>query len=590
MRLSFGQELRLVQKQVLAPRMIQSMEILQLPLMALQERIEQEMQENEALELVEEDPDLPEEPVEQTNPDAPTPEERELVVDENKDAADFERLLNMDEEWPDHFEERSRPSATRLDEEGDRQHDAMANMVDRPESLHEHLHAQLGWFDLDPALREMCDRIIYALDSNGYLQGQLEDLVDAEAGPAGLALAQKALGAVQKLDPPGVGARNFQECLLLQLRPGMPFYEQLKTLISNHLEDLEHNRMPQIERKTGYSIELIKETLEELRKLNPKPGANYSSTYVPNVTPDVFIDQTDSGKYKVRLEDGRTPNLFISPYYRQLLLSPDTDEKTREYIKRKINSAQWLIESIEQRRNTLTRVAQAIVDHQIEFLNKGPEHIEPLKMQQIADKVGVHVTTVSRAVDDKWVQTPRGIFPLKRFFVGGTVSADGDEVAWDAVRIKLQEIVDHESKKHPFSDDELVKELAKHGLTVARRTVTKYRKAMDIPSSRQRRDWSLGGDDAAPHDNGHDADEHETAEHEVAEHETPALASAAVVEPVVRSFPTVVDHRVADAHVPLYGDGNSVFRTPPAVATPAPNGSTAVRDSAEQAPAAPLVQ
>ena len=214
MRLSFGQELRLVQKQVLAPRMIQSMEILQLPLMALQERIEQEMQENEALELVEEDPDLPEEPVEQTNPDAPTPEERELVVDENKDAADFERLLNMDEEWPDHFEERSRPSATRLDEEGDRQHDAMANMVDRPESLHEHLHAQLGWFDLDPALRDMCDRIIYALDSNGYLQGQLEDLVDADAGPAGLALAQKALAMVQKLDPPGVGARDLHECWL----------------------------------------------------------------------------------------------------------------------------------------------------------------------------------------------------------------------------------------------------------------------------------------------------------------------------------------------------------------------------------------
>ena len=164
-----------------------------------------------------------------------------------------------------------------------------------------------------------------------------------------------------------------------------------------------------------------------------------------------------------------------------------------------------------QRRNTLTRVAQAIVDHQTEFLNKGPEHIEPLKMQQIADKVGVHVTTVSRAVDDKWVQTPR-IFPLKRFFVGGTVSAEGEEVAWDTVRIKLHEIVDGENKQHPFSDDELVKELSKHGLTVARRTVTKYRKAMKIPSSRQRRDWSLGGD-AHPHAaaNGasHDDDDHE---------------------------------------------------------------------------------
>ena len=205
----------------------------------------------------------------------------------------------------------------------------------------------------------------------------------------------------------------------------------------------------------------------------------------------MFIEPADEGGYKVRLEDGRTPSLFISPYYRKLLIQTGkANEETREYIKRKLNSAQWLIDSIQQRRSTLTRVAQAIVDHQTEFLDKGPEAIEPLKMQQIADKVGVHVTTVSRAVDDKWIQTPRGIFPLKRFFCGGTVGADGEEVAWDAVRLKLQEIVDNEDKQHPLSDEELVKELAKHGITVARRTVTKYRKAMDIPSSRQRRDWS----------------------------------------------------------------------------------------------------
>jgi RNA polymerase sigma-54 factor len=253
-----------------------------------------------------------------------------------------------------------------------------------------------------------------------------------------------------------------------------------------------------IERRTGYSIGLIQQALAELRKLNPKPGADFGEAFVPNVTPDVFVELDDNGVYRIRLEDGRTPSLYISPYYRKLLTGGAADAQTREYIKRKINSAQWLIESIEQRRNTLTRVAQAIVDHQIDFLSKGPEFIEPLKMQQIADKVGVHVTTVSRAVDDKWIQTPRGIFPLKRFFVGGTVSAGGEEVAWDTVRLKLQEIIDRESKQQPFSDDELVRELGKHGLSVARRTVTKYRKAMSIPSSRQRRDWSLGPDLAGP--------------------------------------------------------------------------------------------
>jgi RNA polymerase sigma-54 factor len=415
-----------------------------------------------------------------------------LVVDDTKNhEEDFERLLNMDEEWPDHFEERSRPSSTRVEEEGARKHDAMANMVARPQSLHDYLHDQLGWFNLSAELRAMCDRIIYNLDANGYLQSRLEDTIDPTGGPDQLALAQQALAVVQKLDPPGVAARDLRECLLLQLLPNMPHYEQLKTIISTHLEDLEHNRLPVIERKTGYSITLIQQTRDELRKLNPKPGANFGDAFVPNVTPDVFVELGDDNKYKVRLEDGRTPTLYISAYYRKLLTSGEANAETREYIKRKINSAQWLIESIEQRRNTLTRVAQAIVDHQTEFLSKGPEAIEPLKMQQIADKVGVHVTTVSRAVDDKWIQTPRGIFPLKRFFCGGTVSAAGEEIAWDAVRLKLQEIIDNENKQHPLSDDDLVGELAKHGLTVARRTVTKYRKAMDIASSRQRRDWSV---------------------------------------------------------------------------------------------------
>lgn len=494
MRLSLGQDLRLVQKQVLAPRMIQSMEILQLPIMALQERIEQEMEENPVLELQETDPEAWEGQDDQERPeppDSPTEEERELVIDETKgNEDDFERLLNMDEQWPGHFEEHTRPSRGQTEEAGERKHDAMANMMARPQSLQDYLHDQLGWFDLEPGLRAMADRIIYNLDSNGYLQGCLEDLLGPDVGEEELALAQRALALVQKLDPPGVGARDLRECLLLQLTPGMPYYEQLQTLISAHLEDLEHNRLPVISRRTGYSIETIQQALRELRKLNPKPGADFNEALVPPVIPDVFVEPADGGRYQVRLEDGRIPSLFISPCYRKLFTSGKADEKTREYIKKKISSAQWLIDSIQQRRSTLTRVAQAIVDHQTEFLNKGPEAIEPLKMQQIADKVGVHVTTVSRAVDDKWIQTPRGIFPLKRFFCGGTVRDDGEEVAWDTVRLRLQEIIDNEDKQHPKSDEQLVKDLAARGITVARRTVTKYRKAMNIPSSRQRRAWS----------------------------------------------------------------------------------------------------
>ncbi|MGQ9575972.1 MAG: RNA polymerase factor sigma-54 [Thermoguttaceae bacterium] len=496
MRLSLGQELRQVQKQILAPRMIQSMEILQLPIMALEQRIQQEMQDNPILEMREEDPDLPAEQVEQEPPDAPTDQERELVIDESaSNQRDFERLLEMNQEWPDHFEEHSRPSRNRIEEESERRHDAMANMAARPQTLQDYLHDQLAWFELEPKLRAMADRIIYNLDGNGRLQSSLEDVVGPEATEEDLALARRALGLVQKLDPPGVGARDLRECLLLQLRPGMPYYEQLQRLIRDHLEDIQQNRLPVISRRTGYSIELIQEVLGQLRKLNPYPGADFEKTPAPMVQPDVIVEPAEGGGYQVRLEEGRTPSLFISPYYRKLLASSQTSPETRQYIKQKLNSAQWLIDSIQQRRATLLRVAKAIVDHQAEFLDKGPEAIEPLKMQQIAEKVGVHVTTVSRAVDDKWIQTPRGIFPLKRFFCGGTLSADGEQVAWDAVRLKLQELIDSEDKAKPYSDDELVKALAAQGIKVARRTITKYRKAMRIPSSRQRRDWTKPKDE-----------------------------------------------------------------------------------------------
>jgi RNA polymerase sigma-54 factor len=492
MRLSFGQELRLVQRQVLAPKMIQSMEILQLPIAALEERIEKEISENPMLERAEEDPDSPQEPEPPPAPEIRSPDEQEMVVgDTAKAGEELERLLDLSDDWPEQFDGRPRLSSQRLEEEADRKSDAMANLVARRESLQDHLREQLGWLDLDPLTHRLAERIIDNLDPNGYFHGTLEEIVDPGTGQEQLAAADQALATVQHMDPAGVGARDLRECLLLQLQPGTAHYEPLRTLISEHLVDLQYNRLPLIQRRSGYSIEVIQEALVELRKLNPKPGAMFDDSEVPTLTPDVYVEPDENGQFRVRLEEGRTPSLRISRFYRDLLRSGKATGDEKEYIKRKLNAAQWLIESIEQRRNTLARVTQAIIDHQTAFLTKGPEFIEPLKMQQIADKVGVHVTTVSRAVDDKCVQTPQGIFPLKRFFGGGTVTDHGDQIAWDAVRLKLHEIIDGEDKQNPFSDDELVVELEKHGLNIARRTVTKYRKMMDIPSSRQRRDWSL---------------------------------------------------------------------------------------------------
>ncbi|MEM1068238.1 MAG: RNA polymerase factor sigma-54, partial [Planctomycetota bacterium] len=365
--------------------------------------------------------------------------------------------------------------------------------VSRPESLNDFLLHQLAEMDIDDRIEQIAERIISTLDARdgGYLRTPLADLLPVGHTDEDLQLAETALDVVQSLEPTGIAARSLSECLLMQIKPGFPHFEEMQVLIESHLQDLAENRLPQIAKKTGYSIELIQTVRDELHMLNPKPGAAFMETYVPNVTPDIILEQDDTGNYKVRLDDDRVPQLFISEYYRQRLQDPSATAEEREFIKNKISGAQWLIDSIEQRRSTLTKVAQAIVEHQKKFLDEGPEAIEPLKMQQIADKVGVHVTTVSRAVDDKWIQTPRGILPLKRFFVGGTQTDDGEDVAWDTIRLKLQDLIDKEDKSDPHSDERLVEELKKAGMAVARRTVTKYRKRMGIPSSRQRRDWSL---------------------------------------------------------------------------------------------------
>jgi RNA polymerase sigma-54 factor len=493
MRLSIGQQQTQKQIQTLAPRMIQSMEILQMPLAELQERIDQELSENPTLEMRQNDPSLPDESNSDNLDNGQDVAEKEIVVDEAHSLADdFERLLNLDQDVPDHFDERPRPSSNRIQENSDRQHDLISNVVDRGQSLQDYLVLQVHELDLDPYLTKMCERIISALsaEDGGYFKSSLLDMLPANADPSQMQVAEHALQIVQQLDPPGIAARDLRECLLMQVEEDMELADEVRMLIVHHLDDLKDNRLPQIQKSTGMSIETIKHAWEQLKKLDPKPASKFADRFVPSITPDLWIETDDDGNYVVKSDEGPSRNLYISKYYRDRLTSGKATPDEKEFIKRKVSSAQWLIESIQQRRDTLMRVAQAIVDHQKAFIEIGPEAIEPLKMQQIADKVKVHVTTVSRAVDDKWIETPRGIFPLRRFFVGGTRGQDGEDVAWDAIRVKLQELVDQEDKSHPLSDDEIVNRLSTQGISVARRTVTKYRKKMGIPSSRQRRDWT----------------------------------------------------------------------------------------------------
>jgi RNA polymerase sigma-54 factor len=505
------------QEMRLAPRMIQAMKILQLPIMELSDRVEQELEENPVLERAElvdgatTDEDEVKVEEKEVDPDGP------LVIDEDN-ALDFNRLEALNKDWEDHFNEEHRPSRTGIEEEGDRKHDAMQNMPSRPPSLHDHLIEQISFLDVEPEQFELMRYIISHIADNGWLGNfvakeevpgeehkngkkkkpeqvwihhTMEDLVANYPHPVTAAEVEGALQVIQRLDPPGVGARDIKECLLLQLTSDTPHLDLVRMLILSHLEDLNQNRLPLVEKKTGYSIEQIKEAIEVIRHLDPHPGTRFEAKETQYVVPDVIVELNDKGEYDVRLTDDWLPEVRISRYYLELARRKDIDRKSKEYLRAKINSAEWLTDAIQQRRNTLMKVTRAIIAHQRAFLDEGPDHIKPLKMQQIADQVHVHVTTVSRAVDDKWVQTPRGMFPLKRFFVGGKEnSITGDDVAYETIKTKLLELIAAEDKSNPLSDDELVRRLNEAGYPVKRRTVTKYRMMLDIPSSRQRKEWT----------------------------------------------------------------------------------------------------
>ncbi len=503
MQLNLGTSMRTELSQVISPRMIQSMEILQLPVMALQERIEHELQENPVLELREpgnEDEGYPNQPELGAAVESPEdaaaeavvekPEE-ELVIDAKSGEEDFERMQALnDGDWSNFFDEESRPSANRVSEEMDKKHDAMANMAERPQSLQDYLDEQLAYVDTEIVNVELVRYLISHLDERGYLTTPLEDIRDSYGRDVTLLQVEEALEDLQDLEPRGIGAREYKECLLLQVTRETPHRDVVRALIMNHLEDIHHNRYPVIQKKTGYDLKTIQEAREFLRHLNPRPGSEFATSNVQYVVPDIVIERNDQAEYDIRLVDDWTPQIYISRRHFEMLRDKNLPPKDREFIQRKIQSAKWLIDAIEQRRSTLKKVTKAIIEHQRAFLDNGPEFIEPLKMQQIADIVGVHVTTVSRAVDDKWAQTPRGVFPLKRFFGGGTQTASGVDVAYETIKQKLQEVIGNEDKANPLSDEDLVAKLSESGYPLARRTVTKYRKMLGIQSSRQRKVWS----------------------------------------------------------------------------------------------------
>jgi RNA polymerase sigma-54 factor len=478
----------------IAPKMIQSMEILQLPIAALQEKIQQELSENPVLEL-QSPKSKSDSPVEtEFNADAP------LKHDDTGDL-EFNRLEELNKDWDNHFNEEHRGSRGSIDEFADKKYEAMQNAASAPQTLQEHLVEQLSYQDLTAVERERVEFVISHLDENGYLvqhdrdrnkvlELTAEELTRSYGQDVTLADIDDAIFVVQELDPPGVGARNVKECLLLQIQDDTPHGSLVRLLIENHLEDIGYNRLQVIQKTTGADPDTLHEAIDVLKHLDPRPGTKFLSESTQYVTPDVIVERTDAGGFEIRLTDDWLPTVRISKRYIEMAKDKGHQPEAREFLKRKLTSATWLLDAIQQRKRTLTNVTRKIIEAQRDFLDRGPDFIKPLKMEEIAEQVGVHVTTISRAVDDKWVQTPRGIFPLKRFFGGGTMNAiTGESVAWEKIKQKLNEIIDAEDRNKPLSDDEIVKKFLEDGLKVARRTVTKYRESMNIPSSRQRRDW-----------------------------------------------------------------------------------------------------
>jgi len=487
MRFDLSQTMKMDQRMVLAPRMIQAMEILQLPLMALQERIEQELLSNPMLET--EEIDLQDLGID-TTPEKIEGEEMISLSDKNSsDGEAFERLDNIGDTYDD-YRDSPQQLITRVNSDGtDKKYEAMQNTAAPSQTLAEFLSEQWIFVEAEELLKKIGLVIIDNLEESGYLKIDLRSLGDYFEEKVTLKQLEAGLKLVQSLDPPGIGARDLSECLHLQLLVDTNVDNSLAIeLVTKYLKSIEMNRFPEISRKAGRSIAEIEVAVQRITKLDPRPGMQVGKHDTKFITPEIIIEYDEiADKYIAKLTSGFTPNIVINKLYETMLKTNNMPEKTREYLQNNSRAAKWLIDSISQRKVTLLRVVNHVLEKQRKFFDHGPLYLKPLPMIETADVLGIHVGTVSRAVSGKYIQAPNGIFPLRYFFSGGRETSQGESVSWDAIRAKLQNIINAEDKSKPFNDDQLVEQLNNVGVTLARRTVAKYRGLMNIPPARRRK-------------------------------------------------------------------------------------------------------
>jgi RNA polymerase sigma-54 factor len=489
MKLEMSGQMRLEQKMKLAPRMIQSMEILQLSILALQERIEQELNSNPVLEM--DEPSNFESDISERQTDDEPDEKDSAHGAKGERDEDFGRIRRLDDDYKDYLGQ-SESSFRRpvRNDEPDQKLEAIKNTAAPQQSLHDYLTEQWGLIDAGEAVRKAGDVIIDYIDERGYLVVRLEQLYNKDRVEFTLDDLKQALELVQKLEPVGVGARDIKECLLIQMAQNGQSSDIEYKLIAEHMEELLENRLPDIAKKMDCSMEDINKAIECLSKLDTSPGLQIEQSRNHPITADVIVEESSAGELSVRLADSSLPSLRINENYAKMAKDTSVNDKTKKFLQTNIRAAQWVIDAIEQRKNTLLKVARAVVRYQREFFEKGQLYLQPLPMSKVADEVGVHLATVSRAVAGKYIQCSWGILPLRKFFSGGTEDASGQGHSWEAIRGKLQRIIDDEDKAKPLSDDKIRKKLAETGIeNLARRTVAKYRKLLNIPAARFRKKY-----------------------------------------------------------------------------------------------------
>jgi len=472
---------RIQQQQILAPQMILSMDILLLTNQELESRIQEEFISNPALEVVERET----EPPVAEGPAAAAVSLGTPATDISRQEAEVFSHLEVFQSLPPLLSLDAYRSRSGFLDSDDKQ-EALSNVAGRPGGLREHLIQQIHLRSLPNEVRETAENIINNLDPRGYLLSPPEEIRQSITPPCSEAVFNDALGQVRGLDPAGVGAVDLRECLILQLQRDRQEYPLELEIIRNHLEDLRQNKLPKIARELGRTVEDIKEALEIIALLDPSPGSTFEVVPTHAIRPEVVVEKVE-GKLEVTVQDESLPSLAINDSCKRLLKESRGNTEVVKFLRRKIESAQWLIQAVRQRQRTISDIARALVEYQRDFMEEGPTRLRAMKMQTIADLVEVHISTISRAIKGKYIQTPWGLFEMRYFFTGGVERTNGVLESRRNIYREIGALIEGEDRRHPLSDSDIARTLQDRGLDIARRTVTKYREQEGIPSSRLRR-------------------------------------------------------------------------------------------------------